>query len=107
MNHELSQLCALPLIRLSCTGDSLSTRLTHRESRFTIYYLDISVVKLAMDLKDRKTAIAENIAWFSKLSPSQKIRALEKFKRQVRYLKNLQTIPQEDDNKNKICAHSK
>ncbi len=60
-----------------------------------------------MELKDRQTAIAENIAWFSTLSPSQKIRALEKFNKQLRFLRTLQTIPEENEKKNTTCAPSK
>jgi len=59
-----------------------------------------------MELKDRKTAIAENIAWFSALSPSQKIHALDKFNQQIRFLKKLQTVPEGIDKKKKICGPS-
>jgi|MudIll2142460700_1097286.scaffolds.fasta_scaffold103961_2 hypothetical protein len=60
-----------------------------------------------MDLKDRTEAVAENIAWFSTLSPSQKIRALERFKKQISFLRKLQTVSEERQEEDRTCVPRK
>ncbi|GAB4489445.1 MAG: hypothetical protein OHK006_21130 [Thermodesulfovibrionales bacterium] len=60
-----------------------------------------------MELKNRRTAIIENIEWFSRLSPSRKIRALERFRRQVAFLRKLQTASGGTGKKESSCAPSR